>query len=113
MPVVNQHSARRQSYLGLETGWSSQGPLFRFFSCLLGVVIANSFLAAQYTSARDTPICKFDQSAFIIELTSELLGRVGAVDRGQAARFLAVQVAAAPPSRRAQKNGARQVCALL
>ena len=113
MPMVDQHNAQRQSYLGLETGWSSQGPLFRLFSCLLGVVIANSFLAAQYTSARDTPICKFDQSAFIIELTSELLGRVGAVDRGQAARFLAVQVAAAPPSRRAQKNGARQVYALL
>ena len=73
MPMVDQHNAQRQSYLGLETGWSTKDALLRFFACWLGVIVVNSFLAVQYFSTRDNPIRRLDQSALIKKFTFELL----------------------------------------
>ena len=86
VPKVDQHNARRQGYLALETNFKTHFAWARFFSSILGIIIINAYLMACFHSFPLNPIRSMTQLEYVEKLALQLMtnsiGESSANDEG-------------------------------
>jgi len=73
MPMVDQHNARRQGYLGLERAFGTRSAWMRFFCSWFGVIVINAFLLCKYFAAPTNPLKNMPQKEWVKKLAMEMM----------------------------------------